>query len=113
MSNYLVGNALYWIERFGIDALRVDAVASMIYRDYSRKEGEWIPNEYGGRENLEAIEFLRNTNRIIGEQVEGAVTMAEESTDFPGVSVHRQWAAGLLVQVEPRLDARHARLHEA
>ena len=58
----------------------------MIYRDYSRKEGEWIPNEYGGRENLEAIEFLRNTNRIIGEQVEGAVTMAEESTDFPGVS---------------------------
>ncbi|CQR79145.1 1,4-alpha-glucan branching enzyme [Enterobacter hormaechei] len=86
VSNYLVGNALYWIERFGIDALRVDAVASMIYRDYSRKEGEWIPNEYGGRENLEAIEFLRNTNRIIGEQVEGAVTMAEESTDFPGVS---------------------------
>ena len=58
----------------------------MIYRDYSRKEGEWIPNEYGGRENLEAIEFLRNTNRIIGEQVDGAVTMAEESTDFAGVS---------------------------
>jgi 1,4-alpha-glucan branching enzyme len=57
VSNYLVGNALYWIERFGIDALRVDAVASMIYRDYSRKEGEWIPNEFGGRENLEAIEF--------------------------------------------------------
>lgn len=64
-----VGNALYWIERFGIDALRVDAVASMIYRDYSRKEGEWVPNEFGGRENLEAIEFLRNTNRILGEQV--------------------------------------------
>ncbi|MGS6560213.1 hypothetical protein ACUWFG_50500, partial [Escherichia coli] len=55
-------------------------------RDYSRKEGEWIPNEFGGRENLEAIEFLRNTNRILGEQVSGAVTMAEESTDFPGVS---------------------------
>ncbi len=109
-----VGNALYWIERFGIDALRVDAVASMIYRDYSRKEGEWIPNEYGGRENLEAIEFLRNTNRIIGEQVEGAVTMAEESTDFPGrfpSTVNGR--TGLLVQVEPRLDARHARLHEA
>lgn len=64
----------------------------MIYRDYSRKEGEWIPNEYGGRENLEAIEFLRNTNRIIGEQVEGAVTMAEESTDFLAFPVHRQWA---------------------
>ncbi len=81
-----VGNALYWIERFGIDALRVDAVASMIYRDYSRKAGEWIPNEYGGRENLEAIEFLRNTNRILGEQTPGAVTMAEESTDFAGVT---------------------------
>ena len=66
VSNYLVGNALYWIERFGIDALRVDAVASMIYRDYSRKQGEWVPNEYGGRENLEAIEFLRNTNRVLG-----------------------------------------------
>ena len=86
VSNYLVGNALYWIERFGIDALRVDAVASMIYRDYSRKQGEWVPNEFGGRENLEAIEFLRNTNRVLGEQTPGAVTMAEESTDFPGVS---------------------------
>ena len=58
----------------------------MIYRDYSRKAGEWIPNEYGGRENLEAIEFLRNTNRILGEQTPGAVTMAEESTDFAGVT---------------------------
>ncbi|MDT3641327.1 1,4-alpha-glucan branching enzyme, partial [Cronobacter sakazakii] len=75
-----------WIERFGIDALRVDAVASMVYRDYSRAPGEWIPNEHGGRENLEAIEFLRNTNRIIGEQVSGAVSMAEESTDFGGVT---------------------------
>lgn len=92
VSNFLVGNALYWIERFGIDALRVDAVASMIYRDYSRKEGEWIPNEFGGRENLEAIEFLRNTNRILGEQVSGAVTMAEESTDFLAFLVRRTWA---------------------
>lgn len=58
----------------------------MIYRDYSRKQGEWVPNEFGGRENLEAIEFLRNTNRVLGEQTPGAVTMAEESTDFPGVS---------------------------
>lgn len=86
VCNYLVGNALYWMERFGIDALRVDAVASVVYRDYSREPGEWLPNEYGGRENLEAIEFLRNTNRIIGEQMEGAVTMAEESTDFEGVT---------------------------
>ena len=70
----------------------------MIYRDYSRKEGEWIPNEFGGRENLEAIEFLRNTNRILGEQVSGAVTMAEESTDFPGVfssaGIWAVWASG-------------------
>lgn len=86
VSNYLTGNALYWIERFGIDALRVDAVASMIYRDYSRHDGDWIPNHYGGRENLEAIEFLRTTNQIIGEQAPGAVTFAEESTDFAGVS---------------------------
>ncbi|NDJ55980.1 1,4-alpha-glucan branching enzyme [Enterobacteriaceae bacterium 4M9] len=86
VRNYLIGNALYWIERFGIDALRVDAVASMIYRDYSREAGEWLPNAHGGRENLEAVSFLRETNRIIGEQVHGAVTMAEESTDYAGVS---------------------------
>ncbi|MBS0848240.1 1,4-alpha-glucan branching enzyme [Citrobacter sp. JGM124] len=86
VSNYLTGNALYWIERFGIDGLRVDAVASMIYRDYSRKAGDWVPNEFGGRENLEAIDFLRKTNRVIGEQAAGAVTMAEESTDFAGVT---------------------------
>jgi 1,4-alpha-glucan branching enzyme len=65
----------------------------MIYRDYSRKQGEWIPNEFGGRENLEAIEFLRSTNRILGEQVPGAVSMAEESTDFAGVSRPPHWAA--------------------
>ncbi|MCB5520924.1 hypothetical protein LIP81_20870, partial [Erysipelatoclostridium ramosum] len=67
VSNFLVGNALYWNERFGIDALRVDAVASMIYRDYSRKEGEWIPIEFGMRKIIEAIEFLRNTNRSLGD----------------------------------------------
>lgn len=86
VRNYLTGNALYWIERFGIDALRVDAVASMIYRDYSREGGDWIPNVHGGRENLEAIDFVRDTNRIIGEQAPGVVTMAEESTDFNGVT---------------------------
>ncbi len=86
VKNYLSGNALYWFERFGIDALRVDAVASMIYRDYSRKEGQWIPNQYGGNENLEAIEFLRYTNHIVGTEVEGATTIAEESTSFSGVS---------------------------
>ena len=86
VSNYLAGNALYWLERFGIDALRVDAVASMIYRDYSRPQGEWVPNHFGGRENLEAIDFIRYTNRMLGRTAPGTVTIAEESTDFHGVS---------------------------
>jgi 1,4-alpha-glucan branching enzyme len=86
VRNFLVGNALYWLERFGIDGLRVDAVASMLYRDYSRQEGQWIPNRHGGRENLEAIEFLRRMNFIVGTERPGAITPAEESTSFPGVS---------------------------
>jgi 1,4-alpha-glucan branching enzyme len=86
VKNFLVGSALYWIEQFGVDGLRVDAVASMLYRDYSRKAGEWIPNEFGGRENLEAIAFLRRTNEVIGVECPGAFTVAEESTAFPGVS---------------------------
>ena len=86
VRNYLVGNALYWIERFGIDGLRVDAVASMLYRDYSRKEGEWIPNQFGGRENLEAIDFLRRANQVVCAERPEAVMMAEESTSFPNVS---------------------------
>ncbi len=86
VRNFLVGSALYWIEQFGVDGLRVDAVASMLYRDYSRNAGEWIPNEFGGRENLEAIAFLKRTNEVIGIECPGAFTVAEESTAFPGVS---------------------------
>ena len=86
VSNYLVANALYWLREHHIDGLRVDAVASMLYRDYSRKDGEWIPNKDGGRENLEAIEFLRRTNTMAYGEVPGIVTIAEESTAFPGVS---------------------------
>ena len=86
VRNFLTGNALYWVEHFGFDALRVDAVASMIYRDYSRKDGEWIPNQFGGRENLEAIEFLRETNNMLQAQHLDAVGMAEESTTFPNVT---------------------------
>jgi 1,4-alpha-glucan branching enzyme len=86
VKNFLVGSALYWIEQFGVDGLRVDAVASMLYRDYSRNAGEWIPNEFGGRENLEAIAFLKRTNEVIGIECPGAFTVAEESTAFPGVS---------------------------
>ncbi len=84
--NYLVGNALFWIEHYGIDGLRVDAVASMLYRDYSRAHGEWIPNIYGGRENLEAVQFLRRMNEVIGKECPGAMTYAEESTAWPSVS---------------------------
>ena len=86
VRNFLVGNALYWLEHFGIDGLRVDAVASMLYRDYSRAEGQWLPNRHGGRENLEAIAFLRLMNHTVGVERPGAITLAEESTAFPGVS---------------------------
>jgi 1,4-alpha-glucan branching enzyme len=86
VRNFLVGNALYWLERFGVDGLRVDAVASMLYRDYSRKEGEWIPNVYGGRENLEAIDFLKRMNEVVGVECPQAITLAEESTAYPAVS---------------------------
>jgi 1,4-alpha-glucan branching enzyme len=86
VANYLTANALYWLEEFHLDGLRVDAVASMLYRDYSRAEGEWVPNIHGGRENLEAIAFLQETNRLAYGTVPGIVTVAEESTAFPGVS---------------------------
>ena len=86
VASFLLNNALFWLERYHIDGLRVDAVASMLYLDYSRKEGEWIPNQHGGRENLEAISFLQRTNYEAYGQNPGAVTIAEESTAFPGVS---------------------------
>lgn len=93
VRQFLVGSALYWIERWGVDGLRVDAVASVLYRDYSRPEGQWIPNLRGGRENLEAISLLREMNERLGE-IEGAITVAEESTSFPGVSAPT-YAGGL------------------
>ncbi len=86
VRNFLVANALYWIDRYHIDGLRVDAVASMLYLDYSRKAGDWVPNRYGGRENLDAIEFLRQLNIAVGRDYPGVMTFAEESTAFPGVT---------------------------
>ena len=86
VANYLVSNALYWLEEYHIDGLRVDAVASMLYRDYSRKDGEWIPNRDGGRENYEAISLLQRMNVTVYGEVPGIMTVAEESTAFPGVS---------------------------
>jgi 1,4-alpha-glucan branching enzyme len=86
VQGFLIASGLYWLEYFHVDGLRVDAVASMLYRDYSRPEGQWVPNVYGGRENLEAIGFLRHFNAVVGERCPGAVTIAEESTAWPGVS---------------------------
>lgn len=86
VRDFLVGSALYWTERFGVDGLRVDAVASMLYRDYSRPAGEWIPNKDGGRENYEAIDLFKRVNEAIGAACPGAITIAEESTAFPKVS---------------------------
>jgi 1,4-alpha-glucan branching enzyme len=83
---FLIANALSWLDRYHLDGLRVDAVASMLYLDYSRKEGEWIPNKYGGRENIEAIEFLKQTNELVHRYYPGVLMIAEESTAFAGIS---------------------------
>jgi 1,4-alpha-glucan branching enzyme len=86
VSGFLIANALYWLRELHVDGLRVDAVASMLYLDYSRKEGEWIPNQFGGRENLEAIAFLRRLHEVLHDEAPGAFTVAEESTSWPLVT---------------------------
>jgi 1,4-alpha-glucan branching enzyme len=86
VSAFLIANAIYWLRELHVDGLRVDAVASMLYLDYSRNEGEWIPNRYGGRENLEAIDFLRSLHAVLREEAPGAFTIAEESTSWPLVT---------------------------
>ena len=114
VANLLIANALFWLERFHIDGLRVDAVASMLYLDYSRKGGEWIPNIHGGRENLDAIAFLQRMNKEVYAAHPGVMTIAEESTAWPGVSAARPCRRPRLrLQVEHGLHARHARLHGA
>jgi 1,4-alpha-glucan branching enzyme len=94
VRNFLIANAVYWFQEFHIDALRVDAVASMLYLDYSRKEGEWLPNKYGGRENLEALSFLKELNELTHRECVGTMMIAEESTSWPAVS-HPIYAGGL------------------
>ncbi len=122
VKNFLTGSAMYWLDTFGIDGLRVDAVASMLYRDYSRPAGEWIPNERGGRENLEAIAWMRELNTLIGRDAAGAICVAEESTAFPGVSApvhagglgyHYKWNMGWMNDTLSyiREDAVHRRWH--
>lgn len=86
VRNFLISNALYWIEKYHVDGLRIDAVASILYLDYSRKEGEWIPNQYGGRENIEAIDFLKDVAKLVQKYYPGVLIIAEESTAWPGVT---------------------------
>ncbi len=110
VRNHLVGSALYWLERFNVDGLRVDAVASMLYRDYSRKAGEWIPNVHGGRENLEAIALLKRFNEVVGGERPQATTLAEESTAFPAVS-RPTFAGGLGFHCKWNMGWMHDTLH--
>ncbi len=91
VRNFLIANALYWLEEFRVDGLRVDAVASMLYLDYSREAGEWVPNEHGGREDLGALEFLRQLNGAVAGEHPGAMVVAEESTSWPGVTAPVEW----------------------
>ncbi len=114
VANFLYCNALYWVDRFHIDGLRVDAVASMLYLDYSRREGEWLPNAEGGNENREAIAFLQHANELVYGGFPGAITIAEEFDRLPRrVATDQHRRARLRLQVEHGLDARHARLYIA
>jgi 1,4-alpha-glucan branching enzyme len=122
VRNFLVANALYWLDQYHVDGLRVDAVASMLYLDYSRKPGEWLPNRHGGRENLDAIDFLRHLNVAVGRYYPGAMTIAEESTSFPGVTqpvhlgglgFHFKWNMGWMNDTlrYATMDPVHRRFH--
>lgn len=110
VHNFLISNALYWIREFHADGLRIDAVSSMLYLDYSRKEGEWLPNKYGGNENLDAISFLRELNDLVHSDYPGVLTVAEESTAWPGVTRSTQ-AGGLGFDFKWNMGWMHDTLH--
>ncbi|WP_332763247.1 1,4-alpha-glucan branching protein GlgB [Pseudomonas koreensis] len=110
VHGYMLASALHWLKHFHIDGLRVDAVASMLYRDYSRKAGEWVPNRHGGRENLEAIDFLRHLNDVVELEAPGALVIAEESTAWPGVSQSTQ-QGGLGFSYKWNMGWMHDSLH--
>ncbi|KAA0980098.1 1,4-alpha-glucan branching protein GlgB [Pseudomonas sp. ANT_H12B] len=110
VHGYMLASALHWLKHFHVDGLRVDAVASMLYRDYSRKAGEWVPNRHGGRENLEAIDFLRHLNDVVALEAPGALIIAEESTAWPGVSQSTQ-QGGLGFNYKWNMGWMHDSLH--
>ena len=107
---FLIGSALFWLEHYHVDGIRVDAVASMLYRDYSRNPGEWVPNQYGGRENLEAVSFLQDLSQAIADRVPGASLIAEESTAWPGVT-RRVEEGGLGFSYKWNMGWMHDTLH--
>ncbi len=124
VRSFLISNALFWLDRYHIDGLRVDAVASMLYLDYSRQPGQWLPNRYGGRENLEAIDLLRETNEVVHEQFPGVLTFAEESTSWPrvtgavtdgGLGFDFKWNMGWMHDTLGyfELDPIHRRFHQS